>query len=237
MNPRRILEGLALYPADRPDRPVHAILTYTDADPYAVRIAFMNGDIETVAYTFARGLLADGLYEGTGQGDVIVGPHHDRERLVLTLRHPDSLPYTVYADLDRMTQIVALTYQLVPMGREHEYIDWDTQIAALYAAHTGHRTEVTLWQPGTWLATIGVLSCDPGDPAAVVIQAAHPAGHTATWRLDRAVLSYRASEATDGWIRLTVPGGGEVLLQCDQALAFLKASAPARTEHTRRDDR
>lgn len=134
---RRITRAVTLWAADRPDQPLAAVLTYTPTDPYAVRLAFMHGTRETASYVFARELLADGLNETAGQGNVTVAPHEHHDWLVITLRQDDAYPFEVYATRDDVMNFTARAYRLVPMGREREWINWDATIATVLGVRGG----------------------------------------------------------------------------------------------------
>ncbi|MER5317990.1 SsgA family sporulation/cell division regulator [Streptosporangium roseum] len=116
-------QSLTLWAADRPDYPLAAVLSYSAADPYAVRLAFLQGRRETAVYGFARELLAAGLTDPAGQGDVMVGPHECEAYLVLTLRPQDSYPFALYVERDRIADFVEQTYRQVPHGRERVNVD------------------------------------------------------------------------------------------------------------------
>ncbi|WP_031171844.1 SsgA family sporulation/cell division regulator [Streptosporangium roseum] len=132
---RSVTQGLTLWAADRPDYPLAAVLTYSADDPYAVRLAFVQGSRETVAYVFARGLLADGLYDPVGEGDVMVGPHEDHEPyLVITLRPEDGYPFALYVVRSQIEAFVDRAYRLVAMGRER--VDVDAVVARILAEVT-----------------------------------------------------------------------------------------------------
>ena len=54
--------------------PVKVELSYSSRDPYAVQASFRTGHDSTVDWVFARDLLADGLVDSAGTGDVRVQP-------------------------------------------------------------------------------------------------------------------------------------------------------------------
>jgi hypothetical protein len=117
--------------------PIDAELRYDPADPYAVTTVFMTGTSQ-VRWTFGRELLAEGLYEPSGDGDVHVWPCLDSSGhavVIIELCSPDgeALVQAKTGDLrtfvDRMSQTVAL-------GRESELVDVDAAIAAIFAAET-----------------------------------------------------------------------------------------------------
>ncbi len=134
---RPITRAVTLWAADRPDQPITAVLTYTPSDPYAVRLTFLRGSRETASYVFARDLLADGLDETAGQGDVTVAPHEQPDWLVITLRQDDGYPFEVYIARDDVMNFTARVYWLVPMHREREWIDWDAELATVLGARGG----------------------------------------------------------------------------------------------------
>lgn len=127
-----ITKRLTLWPSDAPNTPLAAELSYRAADPYAVRLAFLRGRRETVAYVFARALLADGLSERTGEGDVTIAPHEDvREFLQVVLRPESGYPFELYARREPVQDFVDVAFGLVPMGREHEWINWEAELGAV----------------------------------------------------------------------------------------------------------
>jgi hypothetical protein len=131
---RRITYELDVRAADAPEVSVWALLEYCDADPFAVRLAFVKDGKETAVYTFGRELLADGLHMLAGLGAVMVRPHSTRATLLtLTLtQEPDEdggEPYPFEVDVDRelITDFVDLSYLLVPDGQELA----DAELAAM----------------------------------------------------------------------------------------------------------
>ncbi|SNT60589.1 Streptomyces sporulation and cell division protein, SsgA [Streptosporangium subroseum] len=127
-----VVEGLTLWLADLPGYPLAGVLSYTKADPYAVRLMFLSADGgETVDVTFGRALLTDGLQDPVGEGDVMVGPHEADGYLVITLRPEHGSPYALYGSRKRIAAFLNNAYRLVPMGREYEGVDVDAAIAAL----------------------------------------------------------------------------------------------------------
>ena len=115
--------------------PIEAELRYDPADPYAVTTVFKTGASQ-VRWTFGRELLAEGLYEPSGDGDVHVWPCLDSAGhavVIIELCSPDgeALVQAKTGDLrsfvDRMNAAVAL-------GAESELIDVDAAINAIFAA-------------------------------------------------------------------------------------------------------
>lgn len=129
-----VAQDLTLWPAARPVDPIKAVVTYDgQADPFAVRLAFMKGRKEIAVYTFARILLMEGLHYAAGRnGDVQVGPHEELEPyLVLTVTPVRGHALAFYVERRRITDFVAEVFRQVPAGSER--IDWDpnAELAAL----------------------------------------------------------------------------------------------------------
>jgi hypothetical protein len=119
--------------------PVPASLRYEPADPYAVHVVFHAGSADTggeVSWSFARQLLAEGMCEPTGIGDVRVWPWPGPggPAVALALTSPDGhalfqVPRSALARfLDR-------TYSEVPAGAESHHLDVDAALAALLGTH------------------------------------------------------------------------------------------------------
>src|ERR1700691_6572278 len=66
--------GLSLVVPEHGTVPLVASLYYSAEDPYAIRMAFHVGMDEPVEWIFARDLLAGGMTEPAGDGDVRVWP-------------------------------------------------------------------------------------------------------------------------------------------------------------------
>ncbi|GAB2757219.1 SsgA family sporulation/cell division regulator [Nocardioides pakistanensis] len=117
--------------------PIEAELQYDPRDPYAVTTVFITGRSQ-VRWTFGRDLLASGLYEPSGDGDVHVWPCLDADGhavVIIELCSPDgeALIQARTGDLsvfvDRMTKAVA-------PGSESEYLDLDAAINAILQSET-----------------------------------------------------------------------------------------------------
>jgi Streptomyces sporulation and cell division protein, SsgA len=119
---------------DGPDRAVRADLSFTPADPYAVRIAFHTGGPadDIVEWTFARSLLNEGLTHAAGTGDVRVWPAQQfgAPRVCLALSSPTGRA-VFEAPQRRVMQFLAQTYDLVPYGEESAFVDVEAELAAL----------------------------------------------------------------------------------------------------------
>lgn len=112
--------------------PLEAELQYDPADPYAVTTVFMTGRSQ-VRWTFGRDLLAAGLYEPSGDGDVHVWPCLDAEGhavVIIELCSPDG-EALVQARTSDLSGFVDRMHQAVAPGRESDHLDLDTAITAL----------------------------------------------------------------------------------------------------------
>jgi hypothetical protein len=133
MRSSEITKRITLWATDAPSTPFAAALSYRAADPYAVRLAFMRGRRETVAYVFARSLLTDGLSERAGECDVTVAPHEEfpDDYLQVVVTPESGHPFALYAQREPVQEFLDLAYGTVPMGREHEWIDWEAELGAV----------------------------------------------------------------------------------------------------------
>jgi hypothetical protein len=113
--------------------PLNAELHYSAEDPLAVEAHFDDGSPDPVRWVFARDLLATGMKELTGDGDVVIWPTvgADGEAAVqmrLNSPHGDALLEASASELD---EFLAATWRLVPPGTEHRYMDVEDVITAL----------------------------------------------------------------------------------------------------------
>nr|WP_231492607.1 SsgA family sporulation/cell division regulator [Glycomyces sp. NRRL B-16210] len=115
---------------------VRASLRYDPDDPYAVCVMFHpdGTDADQVAWSFSRELLAKGLEEPTGIGDVRVWPWTTPrgESVALALSSPDG---NALFEINRgvVQRFLRRAYSLVPRGRESGYVDMDTTLVKLLA--------------------------------------------------------------------------------------------------------
>lgn len=125
--------GLYLVPAGGNHPPTPATLAYDPADPYAVRLTFLDSrGNPTFDYTFARGLLADGLHDPAGNGDAHIGPHLDDDLIVIVVTpEPGAEPMAFHAGRGVIERFLDQSYGYVPMGREAGRINWDAELAAV----------------------------------------------------------------------------------------------------------
>ncbi len=122
---------LELIDASGAATPLAAELRYHNSDPYAIAACFNTGDI--VQWVFARDLLAEGLYEPTGDGDVHVWPCLDargRSVTIIELSSPDG-EALMQARSDEVCEFLRRTEDLVPSGTESAHIDVEDVIGRL----------------------------------------------------------------------------------------------------------
>jgi hypothetical protein len=115
--------------------PLEAELQYDPRDPYAVTTVFMTGRSQ-VRWTFGRDLLAAGLYEPSGDGDVHVWPCLDADGhavVIIELCSPDG-EALVQAKTGDLSAFVERMTKAVAPGSESEYLDLDSAINAILEA-------------------------------------------------------------------------------------------------------
>lgn len=111
---------------------IPATLTYDRSDPFAVRMTFpAPATLEgvEVCWTFARELLADGMREPQGHGDVRVRPY-GYDRTVLEFHAPEGTA-VVHVRSGELRRFLTATTDLVPVGVEHLQTDLDRDLAEL----------------------------------------------------------------------------------------------------------
>lgn len=117
---------------------VVADLTYDAADPYAVAAGFslqgrVVADGEAVQWVFARELLATGVFDPVGDGDVHIWPSLNACGQAVTfieLSSPDG-EALLQARSDEVSAFLRETEVLVPSGAESTYLDLDDTVAKL----------------------------------------------------------------------------------------------------------
>jgi hypothetical protein len=115
--------------------PLEAELQYDPRDPYAVTTVFMTGRSQ-VRWTFGRDLLASGLYEPSGDGDVHVWPCLDADGhavVIVELSSPDG-EALVQAKTGDLSIFVEKMSKAVLPGTESDYLDLDAAITAIFEA-------------------------------------------------------------------------------------------------------
>lgn len=112
--------------------PLDGELLFDPSDPYAVemRLGARSG---SVVWTFARELLADGLYGAVGDGDVQVWPclgDAGEAVIIIELSSPDGLAL-LQAPSRSVQDFVSRTLEAVPLGQESEHLALDTLVSQL----------------------------------------------------------------------------------------------------------
>ncbi|KOT39746.1 regulator [Streptomyces caelestis] len=111
---------------------IPATLHYDRDDPFAVRMTFpAPATLEgvEVCWTFARDLLAAGMQEPEGDGDVRVRPY-GYDRTVLEFHAPEGTA-VVHVRSGELRRFLEATGELVPTGLEHLRLDLDHDLAEL----------------------------------------------------------------------------------------------------------
>jgi hypothetical protein len=123
--------------------PLMASLHYTGQDPYAIRIAFHVGTDEPVEWTLARDLLAAALHSREGIGDVQAWPSAAPEDLaaeegiaagtgILNIVMTSPFGRAQFeAPAGAVASFLHRTYQIVPVGDEGLFMDFDDELNEL----------------------------------------------------------------------------------------------------------
>jgi len=108
-------------------------LRYRGDDPYAIRMSFHVGMDDPVEWLFARDLLAVGTQSPAGEGDVRVWPSpvHDQDVLNISLSSPFGQAH-FEASLTALSEFLRRTYEVVPLGREGDFIDIEGELRDLH---------------------------------------------------------------------------------------------------------
>ncbi|MEV5972405.1 SsgA family sporulation/cell division regulator [Streptomyces sp. NPDC051921] len=115
---------------------VAATLRYDREDPYAVSMAFPpRATLEgvEVSWAFARELLAQGVEGPAGVGDVRLRPY-GYDRTVVEFHAPEGVAM-VHVRTSELRSFLERSQHLVPSGLEHQYLDWDDDLAQLLEEH------------------------------------------------------------------------------------------------------
>ncbi|MFC3449507.1 SsgA family sporulation/cell division regulator [Amycolatopsis speibonae] len=109
--------------------PVLSRLSFHAGEPFAVTVAFRTERGRWVEWTFARELLATGLTDPAGLGDVRVRPDLSEDEAMLTLEIESPDGYASF-ELERedVETFLESTYELVPFGAESEHFDVEALI-------------------------------------------------------------------------------------------------------------
>ena len=109
-------------------------LVFDPADPYAVAM-HLEARSGTVVWTFARDLLADGIFEPSGDGDVQIWPclsSNGEAVIIIELCSPDGTA-VLQAPSRTVHSFVARTHRAVPQGEESAHLSLDDMISQLLA--------------------------------------------------------------------------------------------------------
>jgi hypothetical protein len=137
--------SLGLVGPERTIVPLTAGLSYSCADPYAIRIAFDIGTDKLVEWILARDLLAAALHGSEGLGDVRAWPSAascDPDVVAIgggaagyaILNIAMSSPYGqahFEVSAKAIEDFLQRTYQLVAIGQESSYLDFDAELTDL----------------------------------------------------------------------------------------------------------
>lgn len=110
-----------------------ASLRYAVRDPYAVTVHFPAGASSSpVTWTFDRELIARGVRDAAGEGDVHIWPAADRpDATYIQLSAPAGR--ALFAAPTAVLQLfVDATTTIVPIGAETEHIDVDAELEAVF---------------------------------------------------------------------------------------------------------
>ncbi|WP_406102800.1 SsgA family sporulation/cell division regulator [Streptomyces sp. NBC_01003] len=109
-------------------------LRYETTDPYVVRAAFFTDTDEPVEWVLGRDLLADGLRGSAGCGDVRVWSAVGRgdQAMYIVLGSPAGTAL-LEVPVEDVKSFLENTEAVVPRGTESGHIDWDLELANLFA--------------------------------------------------------------------------------------------------------
>jgi hypothetical protein len=111
---------------------VDAVFEYDSRDPFAVWITFGSG-ASSIRWAMSRSLLAQGLTDPAGDGDLRLRPSLDDEGsgvVVFEFHSPDGR-YVAQAPTRDLYRFLTRTLVMVPFGSESEHFDVDAIIADL----------------------------------------------------------------------------------------------------------
>jgi len=136
--------GLVLLGPEDTIVPLMASLHYTCEDPYAIKMAFHVGTDEPVEWTLARDLLAAALHSREGIGDVQAWPseapggaaeagmHTVAGSGILNIAMTSPFGHAQFeAPAEAVASFLRRTYQMVPVGDESQFIDFDAELSQL----------------------------------------------------------------------------------------------------------
>jgi hypothetical protein len=110
---------------------VEVELRYDTRDPYAVTAAFRAGPSGCVEWCFARDLLADGLIEESGVGDVRIGPAADTVEVVVLIVSSPAGMAVFEGCAAQLAEFLDRTYDVVLPGTESCWVSVDDALTTL----------------------------------------------------------------------------------------------------------
>ncbi|MFJ9517898.1 SsgA family sporulation/cell division regulator [Kitasatospora sp. NPDC101801] len=128
--------------------PVPSCLRYDVRDPYAVFLDLHVGLEAPVVWAFARELLATGLREWTGVGDVTVHPGAGGGQNVYVSLRGEAGGAVLRARSRDVGGFLWRTERLVPIGSEREHLDLDLLLCRLRRHPSSGRMEDCGCRPG-----------------------------------------------------------------------------------------
>jgi hypothetical protein len=117
--------------ADTGDAEIAAELRYDPSDPLAVSLVIGIECAEPVVWVFGRDLLADGVTQACGLGDITVEPASDVDSRDVRITLATDRLATMIAARDKVVEFLVESFTVVPSGCELDRIDFDAEIAAL----------------------------------------------------------------------------------------------------------
>lgn len=110
-------------------------LRYSTADPYAVTLVVQTRK-GPVGWTFSRDLLAEGLYDPAGDGDVQVWPclSTDASAVIVVELHAPGGDALLQTPSRAVAKFVDEMYAAVPAGTESSHLGLDALVAQLLSA-------------------------------------------------------------------------------------------------------
>jgi Streptomyces sporulation and cell division protein, SsgA len=108
-----------------------AELRYDPNDPFAVSLAIGVEYGEPVVWVFGRDLLASGVREVTGEGDITIEPALDSDPHQVRITLATDCLATMLTSRDKVVEFLVASFTAVPSGCELDRIDLDAEIASL----------------------------------------------------------------------------------------------------------
>ncbi|MFD8295083.1 SsgA family sporulation/cell division regulator [Streptomyces bauhiniae] len=113
--------------------PLRMNLAYELDDPYAVRVSFVYPDTgQTVEWVIGRDLLAAGLAEPAGEGDVRIWPACTAAWQAVRIRLSSPAGTALFeAPAEEIAAFLRATEAVVPRGTESRHVDTDALLTHL----------------------------------------------------------------------------------------------------------